>query len=118
MLLRAKGLNVNVVNAGKNGDTTKRMARRLRKVLTPDTVLVILQPGSNDARKGQGHRTDQNIKRMQQKLTQRGIKTLVISSGFIRSFPNGPDGLHLTADGYHQVAVALLPQVMELLRRK
>ena len=114
-LLRAKGLNVNVVNAGKNGETTKHMAKRLKKVLTPDTVLVILQPGSNDARKGQGDRTEENVEKIQQKLKKRGIKTLVVPSSFIRSFPTGRDGLHLSAEGYRQLAVALLPRVLGLL---
>jgi GDSL-like Lipase/Acylhydrolase family len=51
-ILRAKGANVRVVNAGINGDTTEGMLRRLDQVVPKGTSAVILQPGGNDRRKG------------------------------------------------------------------
>src|ERR1700761_2900648 len=50
-LLRAKGLNVRVINAGINGDTTGGMLARLDRVVPKGTSVVILQPGGNDRRK-------------------------------------------------------------------
>jgi acyl-CoA thioesterase-1 len=49
-LLRACGHQARVINAGVNGDTTGGMLRRLDRVLSRDTVVVILQPGGNDRR--------------------------------------------------------------------
>src|SRR3981081_3807097 len=51
-ILRAKGLNVHVVNAGINGDTTEGMLRRLDSVVPNGTSAVILQPGGHDPSEG------------------------------------------------------------------
>src|SRR6202012_4925464 len=50
-ILRAKGLNVRVVNAGINGDTTEGMLHRLDRAVPNGTSAVILQPGGNDRSK-------------------------------------------------------------------
>src|SRR5256885_2921890 len=51
-LLRAKGYNGRVLNAGINGDTTAGMLARLDTAVPGGTRLVILQPGGNDRRQG------------------------------------------------------------------
>src|SRR6185312_4431269 len=51
-LLHAHGTNVQVKNAGLAGDTTCNMLSRLDGELGPDTKVVIIQPGGNDAWKG------------------------------------------------------------------
>src|ERR1700736_4658438 len=56
-ILRAKGLNAQVVNAGINGDTTEGMLARLDQAVPDGTSAVILQPGGNDRRKGRPDRT-------------------------------------------------------------
>src|SRR5829696_9240354 len=56
-ILRAKGANVRVVNAGINGDTTEGMLQRLDRTVPNGTSAVILQPGGNDRRKGSPDRT-------------------------------------------------------------
>ena len=43
-ILRAKGANVRVVNAGINGDTTEGMLQRLDRAVPNGTSAVILQP--------------------------------------------------------------------------
>src|SRR6185437_14234290 len=53
-MLRAKGLDAHVKNAGIPGDTTGGMLARLGTAVPEGTQLVILQPGGNDARRGQG----------------------------------------------------------------
>src|SRR3979409_1477369 len=56
-ILRAKGVNVHVVNAGINGDTTEGMLGRLDSAVPNGTSAVILKPGGNDRRKGRPDRT-------------------------------------------------------------
>src|SRR5260370_7767774 len=56
-ILRAKGSNVRVVNAGINGDTTEGMLGRLDQAVPNGTSAVILQPGGNDRRKALPHPT-------------------------------------------------------------
>ena len=49
-LLRARGIDAEVINAGLSGDTTAGMLARLDAFLLDGTHLLILQPGGNDAR--------------------------------------------------------------------
>ena len=51
-MLRAKGLNVSVTNAGVSGDTTYGMLARFDGVVDSGDAALLLQPGGNDARKG------------------------------------------------------------------
>src|SRR5579872_3045301 len=51
-MLRAKGFDVTVINAGISGDTTGGMMARLDSAVPKGTRVVILQPGGNDMRKG------------------------------------------------------------------
>src|SRR5262245_51915235 len=44
-LLKARGVNATVLNAGIHGDTTGGMLARLDRAVPPGTRLVILQPG-------------------------------------------------------------------------
>src|SRR5256885_14806264 len=51
-LLRAKGYNGHVTNAGINGDTTAGMLARLDTTVPNGTRVGNLQPGGNDLRQG------------------------------------------------------------------
>src|SRR5262245_50579330 len=51
-LLKARGIDAHVANAGINGDTTAGMLARLSAAVPAGTHIVILQPGGNDRRKG------------------------------------------------------------------
>src|ERR1700740_1479934 len=73
-ILRAKGSNVRVVNAGINGDTTEGMLERLDRAVPNGTSAVILQPGGNDRRKGRPDRTAD----IQSRLGARGIPVLML----------------------------------------
>src|SRR3979490_3637662 len=55
-LLRAKGLNARVINAGINGDTTGAMLARLDRVLPKGTRVALLQPGGNDRHQSAPHK--------------------------------------------------------------
>src|SRR6201991_4383337 len=96
-ILRAKGSNVRVVNAGINGDTTEGMLRRMDRVVPNGTSAVILQPGGNDRRKGSPDRTSE----IQSRLSARGIQVIMLPNNVFRGLPHQPDGQHLTPEGYH-----------------
>jgi lysophospholipase L1-like esterase len=51
-LLRTRGINARVMNAGVAGDTTAGMLARLGSAVPNGTSVLILQPGGNDARHG------------------------------------------------------------------
>jgi acyl-CoA thioesterase I len=109
-MLHASGSDVRVVNAGINGDTTGGMLSRLDGAVPAGTKVVILQPGGNDARKGQGNGAP-NISAINSRLAARGIKVVMLPNQMLSGLPHQPDGMHLTPEGYRMLAAALLPQV-------
>ena len=112
-LLRGKGYHINVVNAGVNGNTTGGMLSRLDQVLRQDTVLVILQPGRNDQRKG----VPSERAAIESRLMERGIKFVVLENQMLHDLPHQSDGEHLTPQGYHRLAEMMLPLVTRALAR-
>lgn len=110
-LLRAKGLNVRVINGGVNGDTTGGMLARLDRVVPKGTSVVILQPGGNDRRK----LAADNTPAIQSRLSAMGIKVVMLPNGMFRGLPHQPDGQHLTPEGYHSLAQELVGEVAAAL---
>ncbi len=116
-MLKARGLNVRVANAGINGDTTAGMLRRLNTAVPAGTRVVILQPGGNDRRKGIGAQRAGNIAAIVSQLKARGIAVIMLDR-LLAGIPSGqiqPDGQHLTPAGYRAVAARLVPQVAAAL---
>lgn len=116
-MLRARGSNLRVTNAGVSGDTTSGMLARLSSDVPEGTKIVILQFGGNDFRRkhaGAGEMHEENIARIRQQLRNRGIR-MVNAQPFIRSARAAglvqPDQVHLTAEGYRRVAAQLLPSI-------
>ena len=112
-ILRAKGSNVRVVNAGINGDTTEGMLGRLDRAVPNGTSAVILQPGGNDRRKGRPDRTAD----IQSRLSARGIPVIMLGNSMLGGLPHQPDGVHLTPEGYHMLAESLASQVSGVIGR-
>ena len=112
-ILRAKGSNVRVVNAGINGDTTEGMLQRLDRAVPNGTSAVILQPGGNDRRKGSPDRTAD----IRSRLAARGIAVIMLDNGMLHGLPHQPDGQHLTSEGYHMLAEQLASQVSGAIGR-
>jgi acyl-CoA thioesterase-1 len=112
-ILRAKGSNVRVVNAGINGDTTEGMLARLDRAVPNGTSAVILQPGGNDRRKGRPDRTAD----IRSRLAARGIPVIMLENGMLHGLPHQPDGQHLTPEGYHMLAASLASQVSGAIGR-
>ncbi len=112
-ILRAKGLNVRIANAGINGDTTEGMLRRMDGVVSRGVNAVILQPGGNDRRKGSPDRTAE----IQSRLSARGIAVIMVPNSALHGLPHQPDGQHLTPEGYHMLAESLASQVADAVGR-
>ena len=112
-ILRAKGLNVRVINAGINGDPTENMLRRLDSVVPKGTRVVILQPGGNDGRKGRPDRTAE----IESRLSAKGIRVIMLPNSAFHGMPHQPDGQHLTPEGYHMIAEQLASQVAGAIGR-
>ncbi|MFS8049188.1 acyl-CoA thioesterase [Rhizobium sp. BR 314] len=111
-MLRAKGLNVSVQNAGVwGGSTTAAMRSKLESVLNPDTKVVILQPG----RKRGGDDRQENIGQIKQVLAERHIRLIMIPNRWFKEFPRQSDHQHLTAEGFQGLAQKLLPKVVAAL---
>jgi acyl-CoA thioesterase I len=116
-MLRARGYDARVTNAGIAGDTTDGMLARLDSSVPAGTKLVILQPGTNDGKHGSSAGAGVNVSQIVQRLRARGIRVIMAN---MRSAASdiGPDGQHLTAYGQTIVAERLLPQVMSAIGRR
>jgi acyl-CoA thioesterase I len=112
-LLRARGLDVTVINAGVSGDTTGGMMARLDSVVPKGTRLVILQPGGNDLRKNAPNYTAE----LQSRIRAMGVRIVMLPNSMLRGKPHQPDGVHLTPEGYHMLAQELVGPVAAALRR-
>jgi acyl-CoA thioesterase I len=113
-LLRARGLDARVRNAGVPGDTTAGMLARLNSAVPNGTAVVILQPGGNDARHGKASA----VSEIRRRLAARHIKVIMLERpGAIA--PKGtrdPDGQHFNARGHAAIAAYLAPKVMAAVR--
>ena len=114
-MLRAKGRNVHVTNAGVSGDTTGGMLSRLNSSVPDGTKIVLLQYGGNDTRRGAAPAERQaNIAKIEQQLHARGIRTIRVD-GLIRTEISAglviSDGQHLTVEGYRRVASQIVGMV-------
>jgi len=117
-LLRTKGIDAHVTNAGVPFDTTAMMRDRLDKDVPPGTDIVILQPGANDLRFfGTRERRTANIAAMVNRLRARSIDVIVYDEEIpLRYYTL--DFIHLTREGHAMIAAALLPQIMANVGRQ
>ena len=117
-LLRAKGIDAQVTNAGVPFETTGMMLRRIDRDVPDGTDIVILEPGGNDKRflvPPQWRAA--NIAEMERRLQARSINVIVYDE-FIPLHYRTLDFIHLTQEGHAMIAAALLPRVMEILDRR
>ena len=117
-LLRAKGYNGRVVNAGVSGDTTAGMLARLDTLVPNGTRVVILQPGGNDRRQGAQMDRQENIGQIVSRLRSRGVQVVMLDNRMLGSVPpqyHQPYGQHLMPEGYRLLASWLVPQVASAL---
>jgi acyl-CoA thioesterase I len=111
-LLRQKGIDAHVVNAGVWGDVTAGMRNRLDAVVPKGTDIVILQPGANDLRFfGTKQARSANIAAMVQHLHARGVRVIVYDPDPVpRDFYQW-DGIHFNAAAHAKIAATLAGQI-------
>jgi acyl-CoA thioesterase I len=115
-MLRAKGYQASIANAGISGDTTAGMLERLDAAVPDGTELVILAIFPyNDAGKGvSAAEHEANIQKILDRLRARGIKTMS-AIPYVAGLPTQSDGIHLTAEAHATLAARLLPQVIRVI---
>ncbi|HEX3506472.1 MAG TPA: GDSL-type esterase/lipase family protein [Xanthobacteraceae bacterium] len=111
-LLRKKGINANVTNAGVNGDVTSGMLSRLDSAVPKGTDLVILQPGGNDLRFfGTKERRTANINAMVARLHARRIRVIVYDPDPVPPDFYQWDHIHFNAAAHAKIAATLAAQI-------
>ncbi len=90
-MLRTKGYNVRVLNAGVYGNTTEEMRARMESDIPDGTMIVILDMSGgpfNDRLKGIDREKSQaNMAAIKDRLTARGIKIVPISGADLGPLP-------------------------------
>ena len=134
-LLRKRGHDVRVTNAGVNGDTTAGALARFDAAVAPGTDIALVELGTNDMRQHvPRERMSANLTEIVQSLRKRGIAVLLIGLGSLDlsdiardntvpyaqwKVPPGKyrarDHAHFNAEGYSIVIARMLPQVEELM---
>ena len=111
-LLRKKGIDANVINAGALGDVTAGMLARLDAAVPAGTNIVILQPGANDLRFfGTKAARAANIAAMVKRLRARGIRVIVYDPDKIPPDFYQWDGIHFNAAAHAKIAATLAAQI-------
>jgi acyl-CoA thioesterase-1 len=114
-LLRAKGIDAHVTNAGVPFETTGMMLSRIDRDVPNGTDIVIVQPGSNDARFFVSpQQRAANVAAMTRRLRARSIKVIVYDEQLPLRYYTF-DFIHWTREGHAMIAAALLPRVLAAL---
>jgi acyl-CoA thioesterase-1 len=136
-LLRKKGYDVSVTNAGVSGDTTVGALERFDTAIAPGTDIALVEFGTNDLRLHLPAQTMRaNLAEIVKSLQKRGIEVMLIGlgsldlSGVARAsnvpyaqwtLPPGKyrarDHAHFNAEGYSIVVNRMLTLVEELVAR-
>lgn len=114
-MLRAKGYDVTVRNAGISGDDTSRMVSRLSSAVPDGTQLVIMEKAASNDRK-RGVNTEANVSAIRSRLGARHIKLFVIPG--MHGWANRQlqdDGIHITVRGHRTVAAKLMGPVTRMI---
>jgi acyl-CoA thioesterase I len=116
-MLKAKGYNVQVKNAGKPGDTPWGLLRRLDSAVPSGTKIVILaKDGLYNNNKLSTVKADEAMNTVETKLKSRGITIIPANAGVVLQNPGlRADNVHLTAAGHKELATRLLPFVIRAL---
>jgi acyl-CoA thioesterase-1 len=111
-LLRKRGIDANVTNAGVLGDVTAGMLSRLDSAVPKGTDIVILQPGANDLRFfGTKEARTANIAAMVARVRARGIRVIVYDPDPIPPDWYQWDHIHFNAAAHAKIAAALAAQI-------
>ena len=136
-LLRKKGYDVVVENAGVNGDTTAGALKRFDQAIGPDTDIAIVELGTNDLRlRVPPEHMRANLAEILRSLRQRHVEVLLVGLGRLNladvarangvpyaqwKLPPGKyrarDHAHFNGQGYAIVIARMLPQLEALIAR-
>jgi len=87
-VLRERGRDVSVVNAGVSGDTSAGGARRLSWIMQQQIDCLIIALGANDALRGQPvKQTEENLRKIIQTARQKQPEVSIVLAG-MRAPPN------------------------------
>jgi len=112
-LLRARGCSAEVLNAGIAGDTTGGMLARIPGLLSTNTRVLILQPGSNDALPGNNPSSrSANIADIRRYSAEHGVKVIQLRN-VDRLVGTHWTGEHPDAEGQAAIAKWLFPLVLQ-----
>ena len=112
-LLRARGCSAEVLNAGIAGDTTGGMLARIPGLLSTNTRVLILQPGSNDALSGNNPSSrSANIADIRRYSAEHGVKVIQLRN-VDRLVGTHWTGEHPDAEGQAAIAKWLFPLVLQ-----
>ena len=116
-MLKAKGYNVQVKNAGKPGDTPWRLLRRLDSAVPSGTKIVILaKEGLYTNNKLSTAKADEAMNTVETKVKSRGITIIPANAGVVlQNAGLRADDVHLNAAGHKELATRLLPLVIRAL---
>ena len=116
-LLRKKGIDAHVINAGQSGDVTAGMRNRLDAAVPKGTDIVVLQPGANDLRFfGSKEARSANVEAMKQRLHARGIRVIVYDPDPVSRDFYQWDGIHFNAAAHAKIAATLAAQITATIK--
>ena len=116
-LLRKKGIEANVINAGVNGDVTAGMLRRIDSAVPKGTDIVILQPGGNDLRFfGTKAARAANVAAMAARMRARGIRVIIYDPDPVPADFYQWDHIHFNAAAHAKIAAMLAAQIEASLK--
>ena len=121
--LRAKGYDVQVINAGITGDSTQGVLSRLDSAVPQGTKIAIVWVGVNDLRAGVSPaEVEAGRQAIASRLRARGIKVLLLNPRHrLADNPQlllGDSRKHLNAAGYDQMVARTLPQVEAMIGKR
>ena len=114
-LLKQKGVDAVVTDAGIDGDTTGGHAGALGQCGAGRNPGRDPSAGAYDKRRGQEGQRAGNIAKIRGQLVARGVKLIVMENDAFRAVPQSEraaDGVHFTPRGYAILAQNILPQVL------
>ena len=97
--MKAKGLDVNIINGGVSGDTAAQGAARLDWALTDNVKAVIVELGANDALRGlEPSQTEAAMRQILETLKKKNLPTLMLG---MKAPPNLGADYQLKFDGIY-----------------
>jgi acyl-CoA thioesterase I len=114
-LLRARGSQVHVANAGVWGETTGETLARVSSAV-PARIVILADNAANDVRHNMSPtQAAANIAAIKSQLRARGIRIVDAMGTYISILKQpggaGPDGRHLSVEGNKKVAAILVGMV-------